>query len=269
MGWAGGIAGFFAGKILGGSLGGLLGGLLGSYIEERCKRQTGNAAFGETPHHETSYDEGVFLGAMAAMLAKMAKADGVVQREEIAAIEAFYRRMGLSSAQRNYMIRVFRAAKEDSHSIYEYAEDFADAVRDADFRTIFYDCLWDVACADGRVAPEEEAILRNICRHLRIPQTLFHAQARVRLKDGGYYSRRERRTYRAATNPLQDAYDVLGAMPSATDDELRNLYREKAKKFHPDRLRAQGLSDAMVAKATDQMAKINAAWDEIKKSRRL
>ena len=52
-----------------------------------------------------------------------------------------------------------------------------------------------------------------------------------------------------------------------SNDELRTAYREKAKRLHPDILRAQGLSEELLGRANEQMSRINAAWDEIKKER--
>ena len=50
---------------------------------------------------------------------------------------------------------------------------------------------------------------------------------------------------------------------------MRRAYRAQAKKNHPDLLRAQGLPEEMVTRATAQMARINAAWEEIKRARGL
>ena len=79
-----------------------------------------------------------------------------------------------------------------------------------------------------------------------------------------------RRRGRAGGGPgdtLADAYAVLGA--KATDDAatLRRRYRELAKKNHPDALRAQGLPEEMVGKATERMSRINAAWAAVKEAR--
>ena len=68
---------------------------------------------------------------------------------------------------------------------------------------------------------------------------------------------------------VHDPYAVLGCSRNASDDEVSAAYREKAKRFHPDALRAQGLSDELVAKANDQMARVNAAWNEIRRQRHL
>ena len=68
---------------------------------------------------------------------------------------------------------------------------------------------------------------------------------------------------------LVDAYRQLGVAPSASDAEVKKAYHRMAKKYHPDTLRAQGLSEAMVGKATERMSKINAAWAAIREKRRI
>ncbi len=68
---------------------------------------------------------------------------------------------------------------------------------------------------------------------------------------------------------VAQAYRVLGVVPTASDEAVRKAYREKAKIYHPDSLRARGLPDDLIAKATDQMARVNAAWEEIKSARGL
>ena len=90
----------------------------------------------------------------------------------------------------------------------------------------------------------------------------LYTQYAARYSAGGR-SRRSQQP-RRSTDSLADAYATLGIPPSATFEEAKKAYREKAKQYHPDRLRAQGLPDGMIAKATERMAEINAAWDRIK-----
>ena len=68
-------------------------------------------------------------------------------------------------------------------------------------------------------------------------------------------------------DPLLAAYSVLGARPSDSAAELTRKYRELAKRHHPDALRARGASEAEIAKATERMSRINAAWAEVRASR--
>ena len=67
----------------------------------------------------------------------------------------------------------------------------------------------------------------------------------------------------------QSPYDVLGVSPDASDEEVRHAYREKVKHLHPDTLRSKGLPDEVIATINDQMARINAAWESVKRERSL
>ena len=104
---------------------------------------------------------------------------------------------------------------------------------------------------------------------LRIDRAQFFVYARERFARGSSSARGGQR--RAPEPPprdkLAEAYSILGVSASASDDAVKKAYREKAKKYHPDTLRAQGLPDEMVGKATEQMARVNAAWAEIKAAR--
>ena len=72
---------------------------------------------------------------------------------------------------------------------------------------------------------------------------------------------------RRAPDPLTAAYSVLGARPSDSAQELTRKYRELAKRHHPDALRAKGASEDAIAKATERMSRINAAWAEVRAAR--
>ena len=90
-----------------------------------------------------------------------------------------------------------------------------------------------------------------------------------RIREERLRARGARRSPRQRTNPLADAYRALGVKPSASDEEVKRAYREKAKSCHPDVLRSQGASDRKVAEATEKMAKVNAAWTAISKERNI
>ena len=90
-----------------------------------------------------------------------------------------------------------------------------------------------------------------------------------RIREERLRARGARRAPRQRTNPLADAYRTLGVKPSASDEEVKRAYREKAKSCHPDVLRSQGASDRKVVEATEKMAKVNAAWTAISKERNI
>lgn len=253
MGWNGAIIGGCIGSWFGRWPGFVIGGVIGHFVEESARK---GKSVRKSP-------DVVFCASAAAMLAKMAKADGRISKVEISAVEAAFAKLGFSRAARSYAIDVFRKAKDDSHSIYEYAGDFASVVGNGDVRVIFYEMLWDIACADGDLSATEKNILERITPYLKISSEWFGVFYRERF----YSSSRDRSAYRR--DDMSDAYSQLGVSPSASDDEVRKAYRSLAKRYHPDTLKAQGLPEEMVARANERMSKINAAWSAVKKERGL
>jgi len=249
--------GGWIGSVLGGPLGAVIGAVLGHGVEKTVKEE-----LSRTPYRDRA---AVFCASAAAMLAKMAKADGRITKTEIDAVEVAFRRLGFSDEARTFAVSVFRRAKDDSHSVYEYAQDFAQSVQNHEIRTLFYELLWDLACADGAVTRGEDRMLREITSYLGINPSWYAIFARERLGS----SETHRSSPPPQANPLEDAYSVLGVAPSASDEEVRRAYRDMAKKYHPDTLRAQGLPEEMIGKATERMSKINAAWSEVRKARGL
>ncbi len=278
MGWIGGAIGYAVGSRFG-ALAGILGAVIGSGIADfLVGNAKPSAAYGRTRPRTGSRGgspqqrEVVFLTAVGAMLAKLAKADGHVDESEIRAAEQAFVLLGLTPEKRRICVRAFRAAKTDDHSIFDYAESFASVARGVYMRELMYDILWDMACADGEVSAEERRILEMIVTQLRIRPSLFAEQ---RFRRMGAHRQSDRRSDRHSDrqsahrpdNGAPSPYDIIGCDPSATDDELRRAYRAQAKKHHPDLLRAQGLPEEMVSRANEQMARINAAWEEIKRAR--
>ena len=262
MGLKGILIGGSIGSLFGGPLGALLGAVFGSQIEKTIARgRAANARGGSCsgyagmPSHKRSM---IFCASAAAMLAKMAKADGRVSRDEINRVEQAFVRLGFSPAARSYAIEAFRRAKDDSHTIFEYAEEFALAVGSLEVREFFYEILWDIAAADGAIRTAEFEVLQRIPRALGIRSEWY----------GYYYSRYAGdSSRRGSADSLQEAYALLGARAEDDVETLRSRYRELAKRHHPDSLLAQGLPKEMIDKATERMSRINEAWAAIRSAR--
>lgn len=58
---------------------------------------------------------------------------------------------------------------------------------------------------------------------------------------------------------MKDPYVVLGVGRDATDEQIKNAYRELARKYHPDSYSGNPLSDL----AAEKMKEINEAYDQI------
>lgn len=289
MGWFATGFGFIVGNAIGGPLGGIVGAVLANTLTKdegesdnpyshsgkgRRKTPSGHHGANQSSPNDEAAREMLFLGAAAAILAKLAKADGRITETEIASVEGAFSRLGITGEKRDFCINVFRNAKDDPHTVYDYADSFADAQPNEEIRILFYDLLWNLAAADGHLDREEKTMLRFLPRHLRIATALYFAQYARRAGGGdpnfnGQSGQNRRRSSpRRPSDPLADAYATIGCAPSATDDELKKAYREKAKKLHPDEMMAQGLPPELVQKANDEMARVNAAYDLIRNSRR-
>lgn len=293
MGLIGCGIGAFLGSLTRFPFGGIIGAIIGAVIEEKLKYSTGRrdgdeayermrrtreARNARTRTAQTSEErrrrEIVFLTAASAMFAKMAKADGRVTADEIACVEEAFMRLGFTGEKRDFCISVFRKAKDDGLTIYAYAAEFASCEPQAAVRETLYSMLWDLACADGDVSAAELSILRNITMHLGVRSMLFEYESERRLgsrrsREGSRRRSSGRSGQESGAPSLREAYAMLGCSSTSTDAELKQAYREMAKQNHPDVLRARGVPEELVKKANERMARVNAAWAEIKRARGL
>ncbi len=63
---------------------------------------------------------------------------------------------------------------------------------------------------------------------------------------------------------MRDPYEVLGVPSSATDEEVKQAYRNLARKYHPDNYHDSPLADV----AQEKMKEINEAYEEVQSMRK-
>jgi DnaJ like chaperone protein len=66
---------------------------------------------------------------------------------------------------------------------------------------------------------------------------------------------------------LDDAYAALGVPSSASDADVKKVYRRLISQNHPDKLAGKGLPESMRAMAEERTREINAAYETIKNAR--
>lgn len=249
MSWLGAGIGAGIGMMFGGPIGAALGAWVGSSFGAGLKK-LGDA--GVTLNRDGA--QTVFIVALFSMLAKMAKADGQVSKAEVQLVDDFINNnLRLNLEDRQQAIKIFQNAKSDDFSIYDYARQYRQLIRNQAMRELVYRLLFAVAFADGDLHPAEEKILREIPESLGLHDSIFSAML----------NEFTHRSPGARGETLQAHYDILGCSPDASDKELKLAYRRKAGEFHPDKIAAKGLPDEFMRHAEDQMKSITVAYDTI------
>ncbi|HKA99525.1 MAG TPA: TerB family tellurite resistance protein [Methyloceanibacter sp.] len=189
-----------------------------------------------------------FTVGMISLAAKMAKADGVVTKDEV---HAFKKAFKVSDAEMKHAARAFNLAKQDV-SGYETCAEGLVAVLRGDRKMLEYilEGVFHIATADGVLHSQEEAFLRQVAKHFG-------------LTDAEFTSMKARHTIATERNP----YDVLGMKPSVSNDELRSQYRKLVAESQPDEFVTRGLPKEFVLIATEKVAAIKQAYDAIAKER--
>src|SRR6056297_44231 len=189
-----------------------------------------------------------FTIAVIALSAKMAKADGLVTRDEVTAFREVFR---ISPADEAGAARVFNLARQDTAGFEDYAARINRMfASDRETLSDLMEGLFHIALADGESHPNEDAFLRRVAEIFEIGSAEFSA-LRGRVIDD--------------TEP--DPYSVLGATPDMPFDEIRRKWRERVRDCHPDRMQARGVPEEAIKLAQRRMADINRAWEEINKGR--
>jgi len=245
----------WTGKLIGGVLGSLLG-PVGTVVGVGIGHQFDKGADRIKQTAQT------FQVAFFGCLAKMARADGQVSKEEIEAVEQIMARLGYTGPMREQAIGIFRRAKDDPHTATDYINQLAGVIQfNPQIAMTFIGALHAVAVADGNIHANEREILLQAERAFRLRPGTINAMLGGGFGGGGAGVRPR------PINALGNAYKVLDVPPNASDAEIKKVYRQKCNEFHPDKLASKGLPEEFMTYAHDQLAKVNEAYDVIKKER--
>ncbi len=196
----------------------------------------------------------VFAIGVVVLAAKLAKCDGPVVRAEI---DAFRQSFRIPKESVRDIGRLFDRARDSTESYEGYAAQLGGSF--GDNRGVLEDVLaamFVIARADGPINRAEHIFLQTVCRRFGLD-----GEAWERARDA-----RPRQYVRANDD---DPYNVLGAARSASDEELRAAWVLLMRENHPDSLAGRGVPAEFIARASDKVAQINAAWDRIKRERGL
>lgn len=240
----------FVGRIIAGARELPFGGPLGALLARAARRIPNWLPHSDAENTDDDPRRRIaFTIAVIALGAKMARADGVVTRDEVAAFGEVFR---VPPGEEQHVRLVFDLARKSTAGFESYARQVGRLF--ASDRAVLENLLgglFHIALADGRVFPAEDAYLREVARHFGF--------------DGADYARIRALHVGAPDNAVEDPYAVLGILPGASDVAIREAYHRLVRESHPDLVIAQGLPPECIALATARVARINAAYEELAK----
>lgn len=260
MNYWGKFIGGMAGFAMGGPVGALFGAALGHAADEG-KLNSFTNGFASFAGRAVPFDllrvgllpgrrEQVFAVSATVLAAKLCKIDGPVRREEI---DAFKTSFSIPDGSMADVARLFDSAREQAEGFEPYAVQLAQAFSDE--KTVLEQVLaslYQIARADGPLNLRETEFLTRVAQLFGVSEAA---------------SRRAGRGVPPPQAPTDDPYAVLGVGPRAGADEIRARWKQLMQENHPDRMVAKGASEAVVKYASEKVARINAAYDYIRRER--
>ena len=265
MSWLGKILGGALGFALGGPIGALAGVALGHNFDRPSTADRGAGRADPDLLDSRERTQTAFFTATFSVMGHLAKADGLVSRDEIRLAAQVMDEMQLSGRHRQIAQRLFREGKDPGFPLGEVLDQLRRECRySSHLITMFVEILLHAAYADGELHSRERALLETICARLRLPAgELDRLEAMLRAE------RHARAGKPSDALSAGDACAILGVEETCSDAELKRAYRRMMNRHHPDKLVAKGLPEEMMRIATEKTREIKTAYDRLKKERGL
>lgn len=241
MGSYGKFIGGGLGFVLGGPIGALIGFALGSMFDGT---QILTSTHTLAPNRTT---EGDFKMSLLVLMACIMKADGRVDKAELAVVKKFlianFGEQGALEA-----LQILKNLLDQPIEETEVATQIGQYMNYSSKLELLH-LLFNIAYADGEVVSSELATIQRIANIFHIDRLDFESIKAP-------YMKQVDRDW---------AYKSLEIESSATDEEIKKAYRRMAMKYHPDKV--NDLGEEVKKSATEKFRSINEAYESLKKKR--
>ncbi|MBX3702462.1 MAG: co-chaperone DjlA [Steroidobacteraceae bacterium] len=267
MNWIGKIVGAIAGYLLTRRpVGVLIGMVLGHLFDQYAARRRGGA------RADPAAVRAVFFRTAFGVMGHVAKADGRVSEQDIAAARRIFRQFHLGEADTRAAMEFYSSGKGAGYDLDGALAELANACRGREeVLRMFLEIQLRAALLGDGLQGAARALLVRVAGVLGIGALEFtHLEILARLQaqaagftPGGAGGARDA----PRRDSLADAYEVLEVPRGATDAEVKRAYRRLMSKNHPDKLVARGLPESMLEVAKEKTQAIQAAYERIRESR--
>lgn len=225
--WIGGGLGW----MYGGPIGAFLGYQLGKYISKGFQSK------------ETSFELSLLI-----LSAIVVKADGKIQKSELDCVRRFFVQ-SFGKLKSDKYFQIFNDVKHKNFpSVRSVCLEINKHVNHKTRLQIIH-FLFSIAHSDGYVDIKEINIIKKISKYFWISEYDFSSIEAMFSKEKN----------------IDNAYDILGVSKTASDDQIKTVYRKMVKKYHPDKL--TGVSEDVVKMAKEKFQSVKDAYDKIRQQR--
>jgi DnaJ like chaperone protein len=251
MGIIGKVVGGTIGFALLGPLGAIAGAAFGHAFDKSDEHYLEGGTGGRPAVSSGEQAQLMFFVAAFSMLAKLAKADGRVSKEEIDSIEKFMLYdLNLDPQSRQVAMNVFRTAVQSPETFESFARQFYGQFRgQPQMLDLMIDIMLRVSLADGKMSPGEEQLILSAVRIFNFSDERYRQIRSHHIKD------------------VDKFYSILGCSPGDPESEIKKQYRKRVAEYHPDKIASKGLPEEFTKFAAEKFREIQEAYENIKKER--
>jgi DnaJ like chaperone protein len=236
-------------KWIGGGLGWAFGGPVGALIGYALGSMLSGTEISESTRSlgPSRTTEGDFKMSLLVLMACVMKADGRIDKAELAVVKKFlvanFGEQGALEA-----MPILKKLLEQQINETDVAAQIGQNLNYSSKLELLH-LLFNIAYADGEVVASELATIKRIADVFRIDRLDFESIKAPYMK----------------TVDRDWAYKSLEIEPTATNDEIKKAYRRMAMKYHPDKV--NDLGEDVKKSATEKFRSINEAYESLKKQR--
>lgn len=292
------ILGAIIGLFVMGPIGAAIGFFAGWYFIDKKENQQRNSIneareafrYSQGKNNELLY--GLFM-----LLGYIARGAGAIQKEAILQAQQYMDMLRMNdSASRSRAQQAFNRGKAADFNLNEEIISIRHScMENINIVSIVLELLVQMALADGKISEEEYRRLLEVANGLGVPKELIDRMIQMRIaemqfRQGFYQYRQQGNGYyqggnsqydqdssdgyaggqsqqQTSASQLEEAYKIIGVSPDASWEEVRKAHKKLMLKYHPDRLKSQGIPDEMIASYAEKAKDIQAAFDCIKRAR--
>jgi DnaJ like chaperone protein len=272
MNWGGKIIGGVLGLAAMGPWGAVLGAFIGHQFDTGATVGTLLGSGGADPKLVNE----LFFPTTFRVMGHIAKADGRVSEQEIASARAVMHALRLNPAQMLAAMQYFNEGKQPDFELDAALRRLRSAIAPfPDLANFMVEIQLQAALAGDGLSELPRARLRRVALLLglgpaefeRIESVLRWSYGMAGGAAGGAGGGSGANGAAASPERVAQAYTMLLAEPTMSDEQIVKCYRRQMSRHHPDKLRANGLPESMLERAKERTQQIQAAYELIRARR--